>query len=157
MVKSTTTETVPSWVIESASKVTEILWMATVKSHENICCYLINGFCTVVIRIRIVLIKTHFVALCTFDPPPETPTGFWSRPVSVGTNIEVEALLVSGRRGLLAWIRHWVGLGLKKFTSPRQVIRLLWWPSLGLFCLCVCRSACKQIFKKYTSDLHQVF
>ena len=27
---------------------------------------------------------------------------FWSRPVEVGTNIEVEALLVSGRLGLLA-------------------------------------------------------
>jgi len=26
---------------------------------------------------------------------------FWSRPVEVGTNIEVEALLVSGRLGLL--------------------------------------------------------
>ena len=34
-------------------------------------------FCTAVIRIGIVLIKTHFVALRTFDtPPPETPTGF---------------------------------------------------------------------------------
>jgi len=29
-------------------------------------------------------------------PSPETPTGFRSRPVEVGTNIEVEALLVSG-------------------------------------------------------------
>jgi len=54
-------------------------------------------------RIGIVLIKTHFVALRTFDPPPpETPTGFWSRPLEVGTNTEVEALLVSGRRRLLA-------------------------------------------------------
>ena len=35
-------------------------------------------FCTAVIRIGIV-IKTHFVALRTFDPPPlpETHTGFW--------------------------------------------------------------------------------
>jgi len=49
------------------------------KSHENICCYLVNKqncFCTTVIRIAIVLIKTHFAALRTFDPPPETPTGF---------------------------------------------------------------------------------
>jgi len=43
------------------------------KVHENICCYLVNKqklFCTAVIRIGIVLIKTHFVALRTFDPRP---------------------------------------------------------------------------------------
>ena len=70
--------------------------------------YLVNKqfFCTAAIRIGIVLIKTHFVALRTFDPP-ETPTGFWSRPVEVGTNIEVDALLVNGQRGLLAETRHW--------------------------------------------------
>jgi len=28
--------------------------------------------------------------------------GLWSRPLEVGTNIEVEALLVTDRRGLLA-------------------------------------------------------
>jgi len=33
---------------------------------------------------------------------------FANGPVEVGTNIEVEALLVSGRRGLLAEIRHWL-------------------------------------------------
>jgi len=33
-------------------------------------------FCTAVIRIGIVLTKTHYVALRTFDPLPETPTGF---------------------------------------------------------------------------------
>ena len=36
-------------IIESASKVAEILWMTTVESHENISCYLVNKqklFCT---------------------------------------------------------------------------------------------------------------
>jgi len=33
-------------------------------------------FCTAVIRIGIVLIKTHFVALRTFDPPPGDAHGF---------------------------------------------------------------------------------
>ena len=47
--------------------------------------------------------KVH--AVRTFVPP-ETPTGFRSRPVEAGTNTEVEALLVSGRRGLLAYIHH---------------------------------------------------
>jgi len=68
-------------------------------------------------KIGITAAKTGFFSfkLCTVDKvhavrmfvPPETPTGFWSRPVEVGTNTEVEALLVSGRRGLLAYIRHW--------------------------------------------------
>jgi len=65
-------------------------------------------FSTVVITIAIVLIKTHFVALRTFDPTPRRRPRVSEvyRPVEVGTNIEVEALLVSGRRGLLATIRH---------------------------------------------------
>jgi len=49
------------------------------------------------------LCTVHYVRL---TPAPETPTGFWSRPVEVGTNIEVDALLVSGRRSFLAEIRH---------------------------------------------------
>jgi len=48
-----------------------------------------NCICTAVIRIGIVLIKTHFVALRTFDPPPQrrprvSEVGLWNQHRSGG-------------------------------------------------------------------------
>ena len=91
-------------------------WQQKRKTHplsnadKNICCYLVN-------KQKLFLsccykdwnsINHNTLCCITYVWPPQTPMGFWSRPVEVRTNIEVEALLVSGRRRLLAsYIRHW--------------------------------------------------